>query len=182
MDFNLQVSDSTQQRKAHVAETAGAVFQDFVGGMYDELQNHPTKLAAEAVAGAALAVGTASLGGGIRTAVAIVGAGLALQEGATGIKNLADQASIINNFDGSKSNQEIAAAHQEIGRMGATAMNFTAAAAGSALSLEAARIGTGLAGLTSPYPFVEGIHLRPAVFDASIVTDASKYLLTDKNR
>ena len=179
MDFNLQVSDSIQPRKSHVADTAGAVFQDFVGGMYDELKNHPGKLAAEAVAGAALTVGTMALHPMIRTAVSIAGAGVAVYEGATGIKNLADQTSIINNFDGSRTDREIAAAHQAVGRIGSNAMDFTAVAAGSgrARRLQNCRR---VLGMANPNPFVDGFGIGPTVFDASLVSAASQRLQSDK--
>ncbi|HEY9678807.1 MAG TPA: hypothetical protein V6C76_12410 [Drouetiella sp.] len=178
MELNIR-ADIDNKPKSHVADTAGAVLQDFVGGMYDELKNNPGKLAAEAAAAAVATVGIAAspLPGIIKTGLKVAGAGMLIHEGAVGAMNLADQTSIINNFDGTKTAEQINAAHEKIGQMGATAVNFGAFAAGGALGMETMRIGIGVG---SPIPFSDGIGLRSTAYDAQVMMGAKKLLSFEK--
>jgi len=151
----------------HNMETAGQVFRDFVGGMYEEAKNHPLKLLAEAGASAALTVGALMLAPEAGAAAAVVATGAGLYEAGNGLMHLADDVKIVDNAGQTYSDAEVQKAHADIRALGSSTTDTLAMAGGGMTGFEAAKVAIAVKGLGgSMYPFMDGLNIRQGVYIA----------------
>ncbi len=119
--------------------THGSALSDFVAGMYDEAIHHPMKLATEAVIGGAATVAIALAAPEVAAVATTVGACVAAAELGSAAKHLLNDMKIVNDENQKFSPDEVAEAHRNISKLGASTVDTGAAIIGGIGGFQYAR-------------------------------------------